>query len=239
MEQARKHGVERFVLADINNTSCCLEITRLCKKSSFLPVLGIDFRNDLAQKFIGIARNQNGFEKLNRLLSKHLKDEIPFKDKCEIRNDVFVIYPFNNDVAYDLEENEFIGVNYKDLHYLRLLEWETLQHKMVVLHPVSFSAQDDFHLHKLLRTISKNTILSKIRAEDLGLADEYFLDENDFMAHYGAYPKIIQNTFELLENCETIDFELGKNKNKSVFNKYSNKLTGREVDYNQLVALVE
>lgn len=239
LEQARKHGVECFVLTDINNTSCCLEITRLSQKSSFSPILGIDFRNDLAQKFIGIARNQDGFEKLNRLLSKHLKEKIPFNDRCEIRNDVFIIYPFKDDADYDLNGNEFIGINYKDLHYLKRMKWDALQDKMVVLHPVSFSAQDDFHLHKLLRTIAKNTILSKIREEDLGLAEEHFLDGTDFIALYGAYPKIIQNTFEILENCETIDFELGKNKNKSVFSEYLDKSVAIESDYLKLVALVE
>ena len=146
MQQAKQHGVERFVIADINNTSGCLEILRLNKKESFSPILGIDFRNEIDQKFVGIAKNQNGFEKLNRLLSKHLKEELPFDNKCEIRSDVFIIYPFKKDTDYSLDDNEFIGINYKDLHFLKLEKWNDYLNRIVILHTVSFANDEDFYL---------------------------------------------------------------------------------------------
>ena len=239
LQQAKKHGVERFVIADINNTSGCLETLRLNKKGSFSPILGIDFRNEISQKFLGIAKNQDGFEKLNRLLSKHLKDELPFDDKCEIRDDVFIIYPFKKDVQYDLDDNEFIGINYKDLHFLKLEKWNSYRKKIVILHSVSFAGENDFELHKVLRAIQKNTIISKIKNEDLALADEVFLDEQTFRSCYGEHPQIIKNTFDLLENCELIDFELGVNKNKSRFDNHVDKEVSEKLDYEKLVYLVE
>lgn len=239
LDQAKKYGVEKFVLSDINNTSGCLEVMRLNERKEFSPILGIDFRNDLTQQFIGIAKNQDGFEQLNRLLSKHLKDETPFKDKCEIRKDTFIIYPFKNDADFDLAPNEFIGINYKDIHYLKLDKWHSYQDKMVILHSVSFADTEDFKLHKLLRAIQKNTIISKIQENDVACADEVFFDEQAFMHHYGDYSKLLQNTFDLLESCEVIDFDLGKNKNKSTFSNPSNKNLAREADYHKLVALVE
>ncbi len=239
LQQAKKHGVERFVIADINNTSGCLETLRLNKKGSFLPILGIDFRNEISQKFVGIAKNQNGFEKLNRLLSKHLKEEAQFDDKCEIRIDVFIIYPFKRDVEYDLDENEFIGINCKDLHFLKLKKWSFYHEKIVILHSVSFADEKDFELHRVLRAIQKNTIISKINDEDLALADEVFLDEQTFTSYYGDYPQIIKNTFELLESCELIDFELGVNKNKSRFDNHLDKEISERLDYEKLVYLVE
>ncbi|MBU2046907.1 MAG: PHP domain-containing protein, partial [Bacteroidetes bacterium] len=239
LDQAKRHGVERFVLTDINNTSGCLEIARRTNKSSFSPIFGIDFRNDLTQQFVGIAKNQDGFEKLNRLLSEHLKNETPFDYKCGVKEDVFIIYPFKNDVDYYLEDHEFIGINYKDLHYLRLDKWNSYQDKMVILHSVSFADQKDIKLHQLLRAIQKNTIISKIKEDDLACADEVFFDEQAFINHYGEYPKLLRNTFDLLESCEVIDFELGKNKNKSTFSPHSDKSLAKEADYLNLVALVE
>lgn len=239
LQEAKKYGVERFVLTDINNTSGCLEMSRLNRNRQFSPIFGIDFRNDLTQQFIGIAQNQDGFEQLNRLLSKHLKDETPFKDKCEIRKDVLIIYPFKNDADFDLASNEFIGINHKDIHYLRLKKWDAYQDKMVILHSVSFADADDFKLHQLLRAIRKNTIISKIQENDLACADEVFFDEQTFMNHYGDYPKLLQNTFSLLESCEVIDFDLGKNKNKSVYSAHPDKMQARKLDYQKLVDLVE
>ncbi|MBC7653612.1 MAG: DNA polymerase III subunit alpha [Oligoflexus sp.] len=239
LQQAKKHGVERFVIADINNTSGCLETLRLNKKRSFSLILGTDFRNEISQKFVGIAKNQDGFEKLNRFLSKHLKEELPFDDKCEIRDDVFIIYPFKKDAEYDLDDNEFIGINYKDLHFLKLEKWNSYREKIVILHSVSFAGEKDFQLHKVLRAIQKNTIISKIKNEDLALADEVFLDEQTFGSYYGEHPQIIKNTFDLLENCELIDFELGVNKNKSRFDNHVDKEVSEILDYEKLVYLVE
>lgn len=237
LEQAKKHGIERFVLTDINNTSACLETTRLSKKLNMEVVLGIDFRNQLQQKFIGISKNQDGFEKLNRLLSTHLKSEAPFADKCEIREDVLIIYPFNHAKHYELDENEFIGINYKDLHHLSLKNWNHYHDKLVILHPVSLFNKDDFHLHKLLRAIAENTILSKIKPQDLAFADEVFFDESAFMHHYQAYPQIIENTFNLLEKCEIIDFDFNQHKNKSLIDTHPDKEIAAENDYKTLEKL--
>lgn len=239
LQQAKKHGVERFVIADINNTSGCLEILRLNKKGSFLPILGIDFRNDNFQKFVGIAKNQNGFEKLNRLLSKHLKEELPFDNKCEIKTDVFIIYPFKKDIEYDLYDNEFIGINYKDLHFLKHKKWSSYREKIVILHSVSFADDKDFKLHKVLKAIQQNTIISKIKNENLALVDEVFLNEQTFRSYYGEHPQIIKNTFDLLENCELIDFELGINKNKARLDNHKDKEISEKLDYEKLVYLVE
>ena len=235
--QAKKYGIERFVLTDINNTSACLQVSRLSKNLNMEVILGIDFRNQLQQQFIGISRNQDGFEKLNRLLSIHLKSELPFTDKCDIREDVLIIYPFNPAKNYELDENEFIGINHKDLHYLNLKKWNQYHDKLVILHPVSLSNKDDFDLHKILRAIAGNTILSKIKTQDLACADEVFLDESDFMHQYQAYPHVIKNTFKLLEQCNIIDFDFNQHKNKSIIDTHPDKEIARENDYKILEKL--
>ena len=235
--QAKKYGIERFVLTDINNTSACLQVSRLSKNLNMEVILGIDFRNQLQQQFIGISKNQDGFEKLNRLLSIHLKSELPFADKCDIRADVFIIYPFNPAKNYELDENEFIGINHKDLHYLNLKKWNQYHNKLVILHPVSLGNKDDYHLHKLLRAIAGNTILSKIKTQDLACADEVFLDESDFMDEYQAYPHVIENTFKLLEQCNIIDFDFNQHKNKSIIDTHPDKEIARENDYKVLEKL--
>jgi len=235
---AKKYGIERLVLTDINNTSGCIETIRQAEKLALDIILGVDFRNNYKQEYIAIAKNQDGFEQINRLLSHHLKTEIPFHQKCPLEKDVFIIYPFQNQQKYSLKPHEYIGINYKDLHYLRLKKWESLLSKMVVLHPVSLGSNLDFKLHKLLRSINQNTIISKIEDFHLASADEIFIDESDFEFHYNQYPTIIQNTAHLLNQCKTIDFKFGKNKNKAKFNSGVDLKTAQEKDYNQLISLV-
>ena len=72
LEEARRHGVRKLVLTDINNTSGVLDFIRLAPKYGVEPVVGIEFRQGDDLRFIGIARNNEGFEELNRYLSECL-----------------------------------------------------------------------------------------------------------------------------------------------------------------------
>jgi DNA polymerase-3 subunit alpha len=237
INKAKSIGLERFVLADINNTSGCLQTMRLAQNTGVSPVLGIDFRNNHEQKFIGVAKNHLGFERLNRLLSHHLKTEMPFDDICPVTDDVFVIYPFQQHQEFELKAHEFIGVNHKNLHHLQSPIWKKWMHKMVILQPVTFLRPQDFHLHHLLRAIDKNTILSKIEAKDLASADEMLLDETAFYDLYQHHPNLLKNTSALLNNCEPINFEFRQHKNKSVIDLHPDKETAQKNDYATLVKL--
>lgn len=237
IQQAKSKGVERFVLTDINNTSGCLQTKRLSIEEGISVILGIDFRNNYEQKFIGIAQNHDGFEKLNRLLSHHLKTEEPFDDICPIKDDVLVIYPFHQNLNYKLKAHEFLGVNHKDLFVLQQSKWQKLLHKMVILHPVSFASSSDFEMHKLLRAIHHNTIISKIEVKNLACADELLLDEEAFCDLYQHYPQLIKNTSALLDKCEVIDFEFKQHKNKSIIDPHPVKKIAQENDYKTLEKL--
>src|SRR5581483_2795869 len=72
MEQIKAHGYDSFVLTDINNTSACLDTVRNAPDYGLKPILGIDFRNGIKQKYVGIARNNAGFKELNEYLTEHL-----------------------------------------------------------------------------------------------------------------------------------------------------------------------
>ena len=237
LKRAKSIGLERFVLADINNTSACLQTMRLAEKMGISPILGIDFRNQQEQKFVGIAKNHDGFERLNRLLSHHLKNKMPFDDFCAISNDIFVIYPFANCENRELQPHEFIGVNVRNLHDLQSPKWKKLLSKMVILHPVSFLHPQDFELHKLLRAMDKNTILSKIEPKDLAFADEIMLDETAFYDLYQHHPDLLKNTADLLDQCESINFHFKQRKNKSIINPDPDKEIAIQKDYEALEKL--
>lgn len=73
LEEAQRNNVRKLVLTDINNTSAVLDFIRLAPKYGVEPAVGIEFRNGDQLRFIGIAKNNEGFEELNRYLSECLK----------------------------------------------------------------------------------------------------------------------------------------------------------------------
>ena len=65
LEELSAKGFTNVALTDINNTSAGIDFVRLASQYNIRPVLGIDFRNGIQQKYIGLAKNTEGFKALN------------------------------------------------------------------------------------------------------------------------------------------------------------------------------
>ncbi len=87
LELAIENNVNCIALTDINNTSACMNFVQQAKKQNIKPIIGVDFRNGNTQQFIAIAKNNKGFENINRYLSSFLesKTTIPEKPKSSRR----------------------------------------------------------------------------------------------------------------------------------------------------------
>ncbi|MEQ9403995.1 MAG: DNA polymerase III subunit alpha [Cyclobacteriaceae bacterium] len=206
---AQQNGVSELALTDINSTSGSLNFVRLAAKYDIKPVLGIDFRNSSIQKFVGIARNNEGFQELNEYLSDHLHNGKKFPDQAPAFENAFVIYPFHFSFDLELRKNEFLGIRPEDIVRLPLTSWKSKMEKLVMLQTVSFKrAKVDFNMHRLLRAIDKNTLLSKLSKEEEGKPSDVMYSLGELFQFYREFPQIIVNTKQLLETCE-IHFEFG------------------------------
>ncbi|MEO5571294.1 MAG: DNA polymerase III subunit alpha [Bacteroidia bacterium] len=236
--EAWRNRINCIALTDINNTSGILDFFRLAKEPfrneygefKVNTVAGIDFRNRNEQRFIGIAKNHKGFHELNKFLTLcSLTGETIIPEIIPEFENVFAIYPFTPGHR-SLRENEFIGIKISDLNKLQFSEWKKYPGKLVALHPVTFRNKIDFNLHRLLRAINKNTLLSKLDVSEQAQPYEIMLTESELENKFRDYPFLIRNAKNLLEQCE-IDFEFGKNKNRKYF-------TGTEKDdYDLLLQL--
>ncbi|RNC88383.1 MAG: DNA polymerase III subunit alpha [Winogradskyella sp.] len=217
---ASENDVQTLALTDINTTSACMDIVRLSKKYKIKPILGVDFRNKAEQQFILIAKNNLGFQNINSYLSKflHNKDlKIPERPS-EILNCCFIIYPYQKGKDFDLNTNEFLGITPRDLNQLKFSKWNKYREKLVVLKTVSFQNKKGFNTHRLLRAIDNNTLLSKLPKSEEGSEYDTMLPYNDLCEVYSEFPKIIDNTQQLLNNCIIhFDFENTNPKNQKSF----------------------
>lgn len=213
-------GHKSFVLSDINNTSACIDMVRSAKEKGLKPIIGIDFRNGIKQKYIGIAKNNAGFKELNEHLSEHLHEAKDFEPIAPPFSNVYIIYPLQNYAGQTLRENEFIGITIKDFLKLPFSNARHQTDKLVVLNSVSFIHKAHFNAHRLLRAINENTLLSKLSKDEQASADEVMLSANDLQKSYAEYPYMLSNTEHILNDCN-ISFEYGKLTNKNLIH-YTN-----------------
>lgn len=218
----KQQGIETFALTDINNTTGFLELFRLCLEVGIKPVAGIEFRRKDRLLYTGIAKNNDGFRELNQLLT-HCnlnKEELP-DDPGELQN-VFIIYPSGTKKPSQLRSYEYIGIRPAEAGSLLTSEYRRDESKLVVFQPVTFADNAGYELHKHLRAIDRNILLSQLRPEHLAAPTETLIPPDTLSQYFHRYPQIVANTKRLLSEC-TFSFDFRQPKNKKTF-------TGNEED---------
>jgi DNA polymerase III alpha subunit len=153
-EEAKRCGIHKLALTEINNTSSWLEMLRNCNdnravnngKTKFDKepynldlAVGVEFRNGNDFLYIVIGKNNTGFEAINRFLSHHNREEKPFPDRAPELEETFVIYAFGSIEPEKLKPHEYIGVRKQQLIAYAVDPYrETHADKFVMLHPVTF-----------------------------------------------------------------------------------------------------
>lgn len=218
-EQAKNHQCPRFAITDINTTSACLELIREASKMGVYPVLGVDFRNGIQQKFIVLARNNEGFMALNYYLTKMLHEALPFPDDAPELPHTFVIYPFQKNKPRLLKRSEYLGITPADIPQVRIHDLDTS--KMVILQSTTFRNKKDFNAHRLLRAIDHNTLLSKLKPSEQANETDVLYSREALHRMYREFPDIIENTKGLLDACRvSFDFsEKAEHQNQKNYTK--------------------
>ena len=218
--EAQRNQVRKLVICDINNTSAFIEMERICieNKNEFdLEVIpGIEFRRDHQFLYAAIAINERGFGEINRFLSMHNLQEAVLPDLPPRFNHAYVIFPAGSKNPEGMFENEFIGIRIQDLTRIHALGLQHAEDRLVIWHPVTFANRTGYNVHRLLRAIDSNTLLSKLPAESQAPLSEYMIPETDLLKHYWQFPTLISNTKMIIETCH-VDLELGVTKNKKTF----------------------
>jgi len=241
-EEAKRCGVHKLALTEINNVSSYLDMLRICEenkpakdgltkyeKTPYLLdiAVGIEFRNDHELIYIVIARNNRGFETINRFLSYHNREGKKIPKRAPEFDQVFIIYPFGTIEPDQLKAYEYIGVSKPDLasfaiHPLR----EEYEYKFVALHAVTFLPPEknkngkliyrDHNTHRLLRCVAHNTLLSKLPEEHQARKEEFMLPPNELEKLFEKFPELIRNAESILNQC-FIECKIGEDKNKKFF----------------------
>jgi DNA-directed DNA polymerase III PolC len=216
-EELVAHAVElghaSLALTNINGTYDMLDFIDLCQKSGVTPIAGTEIRDTHGVfQYVMLAKNNEGFAEINHFLSTYLELKLPFPERPEPSANIFVIYPLHGHLAENLQENELIGILPIEANKLFSRKPELHPEKYVIRHPVTFE-QGDYNLHRLLRTIDQNTILSKLKKEDFCADYERFVHVTRLEKAFGLYPAVAENTRKVMAACSvTMDFHTDKNK---------------------------
>jgi len=222
VKQAVDAGATALALTNINSTCDAWDFVLFCRQANIKPILGAEIRNGDKLLYILIAANNRGFTWINHFISKHLHADQRFPEQSGAdsfflnEQDGYVIYPLNTKPPSDLFPNEYIGMQPIEVNKLFGVNAAAYKHKLVVRQPVTFHDKTQFNVHRLLRAIDKNELLSRLPVESVCGVNEYFLAQHKILEAFSQYPFIVTNTFRLMDSCE-IHMDFGVDKNKKNF----------------------
>ncbi len=230
VEKAKVRGIKALALTDINNTSCSYEFVQLCKKHDIKPILGLEFREGSELRYIGIAKNEEGFYELNKFLTDCSIKGKPLPEVPPPLPNAWIIYAKRPKPIQEFHENELLGI--RPEHVTRLFSSNLLKyaHKMVILSPVTFLNEEGYKVHKLLRAIDMNTVITRLTESDLAKKTELLHLPEDLEHFYQIYPRIIRNTQRIVDAC-SIDLPSSLHNNRQTFTG------GKESDFQLITKL--
>ncbi len=215
-------GVTTLALTNINSTCDAWDFVLYCRQRNIKPILGAEIRKDNALLYILLAANNNGFRQINEFLSEHLLKKKPFPDGHALapifsnEADGFIIYPLDGKAPETLAGNERVGVLPGEVNKFLKLPLASCPDKWIIRQPVTYQNKTYYNLHRLLRAIDGNTLLSRLKPEAVAGDKEYFLPQVEMLTAFRQYPFMITNTYRLIDAC-TITMSFGEDKNKKLY----------------------
>jgi error-prone DNA polymerase len=216
VEEAGKRNIGTLAIADINNSTACLDFAGLCLENNIQPICGMEFRVNGHYLYTCLALNQWGLGEINRHLTEHNLEQKPLSSSAPAFDNVLVLYAPGSVPVSRLRENEYIGIRPWEAGKLWPGEYRSNSGRLVAHCPVAFAAAEDYEFHRHLRAIDRNTLLDKIDESHTASRMEYFLTPRELKRIYANNPSLLLNASALLAQC-SFSFDKSTPKNRRTF----------------------
>ncbi len=222
VQQASAAGAQVLALTDINNVSGTFDFVKACRTAGITPVAGMEIRHGDTLLYTCLARNNRGFAEINAFVSHYHIAAQALPARAPVFDHVHVVYPLGT--THPLRDNEYIGVPLAALSRLATTTARQRQ-RMVLMQPVTLAQPTDMQVHRLLRAIDHNVVLSKLPPTATCHAGEVVHTPAALAARCAAYPELIANASQLAADC-SFDFDYRVVKNRKTFtgNAYDDRL---------------
>ena len=117
VDEAVARAVTVLALTDINNSSAAFPFVQACRKAGIKPVLGIEFRCEGRFRYLGIARNREGWRELCRHLSDY-QNTGAIGERAPHWDNAWVVYRKCPVPVEELRDSEWIGIRPGELNAL-------------------------------------------------------------------------------------------------------------------------
>src|SRR5680860_112260 len=234
VDMAENQGLDFLGLTDINTVTGVYDFVKRCRTRKIKPIVGIEFRNGNRLLYTGLAENVRGLGELCVFLTEHNLDKRVLPRKAPSFENAIMVYPLSN-LPQNMGIKEFMGVRSTDITKLIRPEFKTLLPKAIIFQSVVVRNRAELELHRILRCIDHNILLSQLPMEAHCDGSERFYPVGTILRSFEQYPQIVENTKEVIGRCNfDFDFNVARNKKFYTGSKSGDMLLLRQLAYDGL-----
>src|SRR5699024_12754225 len=111
---------------------------------------------------------------------------------------------------------EFIGIRYSQMNQL-IMDSPQDRERYVICQSVSFKRKEH-QLHKQLRAIHHNVLISQLEEDQYASADEVFVSKEDLWLACQIYPEVWSNIDRIVSVCSFV-FDITSSHTHYLFNR--------------------
>ncbi|MGC8866012.1 MAG: DNA polymerase III subunit alpha [Bacteroidales bacterium] len=215
-ERTSQAGLRSLVLADINNTSGIPDFVKACDEQGIKPIAGIDVFAGNRRLYTLIALHAEGFQQMNEWVSQFHLEGKEYPEEGPENEDIICIYPADLRIQRKLRNNEYLAVTQTELTRLRYEPYRRHTDRLVAVHYLTFGEDEDFEVHRNLRAVNNNLLLSMLTPGHLALPHESFRGLTQAVEAFAHSPTLVRRGQEIMNNA-TIEMDFKSVKNKKTF----------------------
>jgi DNA polymerase-3 subunit alpha/error-prone DNA polymerase len=203
---AKNLGYTRLALTDTDNLYGLWTFLSACKREGITPIVGAEVTDPkLSLRAVCLVATATGYSHLCRLITRrHRLSSFSLKKDLPLLSEGLVVLTQNPDLL-DIFYNHGVTVAaamprrpLPGHHPLRI-KAKQLRVPLVAVPGTFFLQPDDWHTHRLLRAIDKNTTLGRLVQGSLAPKDAWLAGPKEYEQRFAVCPKAISATYTLAE----------------------------------------
>lgn len=206
-EAVRRQGCTTLALTDRNGLYGVIRFLEVARAAGLQPILGAELVHD-RHRAVLLAKTPEGYANLCRLLSARHCDASFHVIESVAQHRAGLIILSDDAPALRAWRAASPDDLYVELTPGPHLHDAVLLSRQLGLPPVAttraaFLQPTEYHAHRVLRAIAKNTSLSRVRAEDCASPLQWLMSDTSLAQHLPHVPEALTNTRRIAEQCHT------------------------------------
>tara|TARA_B110000263_G_scaffold242882_1_gene248918 strand:- start:241 stop:3204 length:2964 start_codon:yes stop_codon:yes gene_type:complete len=206
--RAKDLHMSHIALTEVNGLWGFIRFVQLAKEQGIKPIAGTNLVTAM-DDIILLVENQTGYENMCRIISRvHNDPDVSISNLLKpLYSGLFILAHQNNMLqslaTFIPNSHLFVELRPSITEAQARILANTYQLEIIASGDVYFMSKEDYHTHRILRAIDRNTTLSQLPPDNTKDQRHFFRSEKEMIDLFPSSMAAINNSQYLAERCKT------------------------------------